>query len=347
VKRRDFLKTAAAGAALPFARWRGLAADAPARSTMGVVAYSFPTNPVSKKALDFLELCASLGAGGVQIRLESLEADFVRRFRQRAEGLKMFYEGVVGLPDPKAPERFEREVAAAKEAGAVCLRTACLSGRRYETFRTLDEWKEFAAESNRRLRLAVSVAEKHRIPLGVENHKDWTADEFFALVREYESEYFGVCLDTGNNIAMLDDPMEFVETFAPYAVTTHIKDMGVENDPDGFLLSEVALGKGALDLPRVVETIRKARPRANFNLEMITRDPLKIPCLTDAYWETFPERNGRYLARTVRWVRENRSREPLPRVSRLDAASRLEAEEENVRESLAFARRQLGLAATS
>jgi sugar phosphate isomerase/epimerase len=331
--------------ALPFA---GLpqtqAAGATARTTMGVVAYSFPTNPVSKKALEFLEFCASLGAGGAQIRLESLETDYVRKVRRRAEDLGMFFEAVVGLPEINAPERFEREVEAAREAGAVCLRTACLSGRRYETFQTLEEWEDFAAQSKRRLRLAVPIVEKKRVPLGLENHKDWTAEEFFALVKEYEIEYFGVCLDTGNNIAMLDDPMEFARTFAPYAVTTHIKDMGVEDHPEGFLLSEVPLGTGALVLTRIIELVRKSRPRANFNLEMITRDPLKIPCLTDAYWTTFPDRGGRYLARTLRWVRENRSRDGLPRVSGLDSASRLRVEEVNVRESLAFARERLGLA---
>lgn len=346
MRRREFLTVAAAAAASPIlSRTEAAAERAPARTTMGVVAYSFPTNPVSKKALEFLEFCAALGAGGVQIRLESLEAEYVRKVRRRAEELGMFFEAVVGLPEINAAQQFEREVEAAREAGAVCLRTACLSGRRYETFQTLDAWKGFEAESKKRLRLAASLVEKHRIPLGLENHKDWTAEEFLALVKEYESEYFGVCLDTGNNIAMLDDPTEFVETFAPYAVTTHIKDMGVEDEPEGFLLAEVPLGNGALDLQRIVETIGKARSRANFNLEMITRDPLKIPCLTDAYWTTFPDRSGLHLARTLRWVREKRSREPLPKVSGLDSASRLRVEEENVRESLAFARERLGLAA--
>ena len=41
------------------------------------------------------------------------------------------------------------------------------------------------------------------------------------------SEHVGVCLDTGNNVALLEDPMEVVETLAPLAFTTHIKDMAV------------------------------------------------------------------------------------------------------------------------
>ena len=56
-----------------------------------------------------------------------------------------------------------------------------------------------------------------------------------------------------------------------YALTTHVKDMGLEPYPDGFLLSEVRLGEGVLDLPRMFTMVRQARPKTNFVLEMITR----------------------------------------------------------------------------
>jgi sugar phosphate isomerase/epimerase len=152
-----------------------------------------------------------------------------------------------------------------------------------------------------------------------------------------------VCLDTGNNIALLDDPMAVVETLAPYAITTHVKDMAVAPYADGFLLSEMTLGTGMLDVRRIVDTIRTARPDAQPILEMITRDPLKVPCLTDAYWATFPDRNGRYLARTMRLVRESQGRPPLPVLTGLPREEQLRQEEENVKLSLAYARDHLGL----
>ena len=46
---------------------------------------------------------------------------------------------------------------------------------------------------------------------------------------------------------------------------------------------------------------------------MITRDPLKVPCLTDKYWITFPDRNGLFLARTLSMVNKESARlQPLP-----------------------------------
>ena len=120
---------------------------------------------------------------------------------------------------------------------------------------------------------------------------------------------------------------------------SHIKDMDVAPYPDGFLLSEMPLGEGMLDMRRIVDTIRRARPQTRLTLEMITRDPLKVPCLTDGYWATFPERNGLYLARTLRMVRER----PLPVVSRLAREAQLQLEEDNVKKSLSYARDRLGL----
>jgi len=93
-----------------------------------------------------------------------------------------------------------------------------------------------------------------------------------------------------------------------------------------------------------VDAIRRARPETRLTLEMITRDPLKVPCLTDAYWATFPQRNGLYLARTLRMVREQEPKgRPLPVVSALAREEQLRQEEDNVKKSLTYARDRLGL----
>src|SRR5262249_56118979 len=102
-------------------------------------------------------------------------------------------------------------------------------------------------------------------------------------------------------------------------------------------------GEGILDLRKVVAVLRRARPEVQFNLEMITRDPLKVPCLTEKYWATFESLPGRDLARALALARKRAPRRPLPRVSGLTAEQRLAAEEDNVRRSLAYARKHLGL----
>ncbi len=102
-----------------------------------------------------------------------------------------------------------------------------LSGRCYETFDSLEKFEEFAERSWRSLVLAEPLLKKHELKLAVENHKDWLVPELVAMLKRIGSEHVGVCIDTGNSIARLEDPMAVVEAYAPYAVSTHLKDMGV------------------------------------------------------------------------------------------------------------------------
>jgi sugar phosphate isomerase/epimerase len=256
----------------------------------------------------------------------------------------MYLEGSIRLPQDKADvDRFDAEVRTAKDAGATVLRSAILSGRRYETFSTAADFRRFAERAYLSLTLAEPVVRRHTVRLAVENHKDWRADELLDLLKRLASEQVGVCIDTGNSIALLEEPMAVVEAYAPWAFSTHLKDMGVAEYEDGFLLSEVPFGEGFLDLKRIVEVLRKARPEVRWNVEMITRDPLRVPCLTPKYWATFEALPGRHLADTLAMVRKHAAPQPLPRVSHLPQEKRLEVEDQNVRHCIAYARERLGL----
>jgi sugar phosphate isomerase/epimerase len=210
-------------------------------------------------------------------------------------------------------------------------------------FDSLRSWQEAVAGFHRQIALAVPIVEKYKMPLGIENHKDWRVDQQVELLRQYSSEYLGVSLDTGNNLSILEDPLEVVEKLAPYTFNTHFKDMGVEECEDGFLLSEVPLGEGMLDLKAIVDTIRRAKPDVHFSLEMITRDPLRVPCLTEKYWSTFQDVPGVDLARTLARVRAYKPPHPLPRISGLSEAERCTLERELVERSIVYAREHLGL----
>jgi 3-oxoisoapionate decarboxylase len=336
MKRRAFMAAATAAASAG-----SVARGAPA-SRMGIASTAVASRRV-RDTLELLEYCHSLGAGGLQANLSSLEPGYVRKLRARAEGLGMYFEVSARLPEPDDPAAFERVVMAAREAGAACIRSVCLGGRRYENFATLEEWRAFAALSRRKLRTAAPILTKYRVRLALENHKDWTLEEFVPLLAEFGGEYFGATLDTGNNLAMLDDPAALVREVAPYAYSVHLKDMGVAEYKDGYLLSEVIFGDGFLNLKSMVEAIRARQPRVNFSLEMITRDPLEIAVLQQEYWATWPDRRASELAHMLAIVRNQPSEKPLPRVSQLDAAARMAAEEENNKHCLAYAREHLGL----
>jgi sugar phosphate isomerase/epimerase len=319
----------------------------PRRTVMGLSADSFQSIRFASpgRLLDvdrLLRIAAAVGAAGAHGGMTSIDFEWARRTRQLKEELDMYVEVQTFLPR-EDPSVFEHAVKVAKEAGASSLRVVCLLGRRYEMFDSIDAWNDAVVGFHRQIATAVPIVERHKMRLGIENHKDWRVDQQVALLEHYSSEYLGVTLDTGNNLSILDDPMETVEKLAPYAFNVHFKDMAMEETGDGFLLSEVPLGEGVLDMPRITQTIRRARPDVYFSLEMITRDPLSVPCLTDKYWATFGEVPGAALARTLALVRAHRPSRPLPRTSGLSADERLALEIELVGRSITYAREHLGL----
>jgi 3-oxoisoapionate decarboxylase len=229
LNRRDLIRGALAASALSFARSTASAADAKTR--LGVCTYSYPLHWSAVKqnqgelpfrdAIGFLEYCDRLGAAGAQIVVGPWEPGYAAKLRARAEALGMYVEGQVALPhNPEEVEKFDAQLRTAREAGMDVVRSVCLSGRRYETFRAAGDWPPFVERSTAALKLAEPVVRKHRMRLAIENHKDWRVPELLDLLKRVGSEFVGVCLDTGNSIALLEEPHAVVDALAPVTSRT-------------------------------------------------------------------------------------------------------------------------------
>ena len=131
MKRRSFLKTLAAGASIPLAADNHLLNAKPSpRTSMGVVQYSFSASPHTRSAYDFLEYCSSLGAGGIQTGLDSLDAGYLDKLRRRTSELGMYIEVIVSLPQGDDSAHFERHVAPpASTGGATKTSAVWISGK--------------------------------------------------------------------------------------------------------------------------------------------------------------------------------------------------------------------------
>ena len=354
--RREILAVGAAGWAASTLRPSMLrasmlsaAADPPAPPHMGVVIHSYGLRRGANKDFDdplaFLEYCHGIDAGGVQTSLGKRSDAEADKIREWLAAHSAYLEGSISLPRDKGDvERFAAEVRTAKRCGATLFRTVQTTGRRYEALESAAAFQAFLEHSASAIELARPVVEKHELRMAIENHKDLRAEEQRERIEKIGSPFIGVCVDTGNNLALLEAPQETVELLAPLAFTTHIKDMGVEEYADGFLLAEVPLGTGFLDLPKIVATLRKGRPNLALNLEMITRDPLKIPCLTPKYWVTLESVPGRRLAEILSLVRTKAAKPPLPRMDKLTKPEQVKLEDDNVRACLRYARERLAAA---
>lgn len=325
------------------------------KSSLGVVIHSFANRVAADRvkpepdrfedAANFVKYAQKLGVSNVQVGFGGRSMEDTSRFSDKAADAGITLERIIRLPRNQTDlPRFREEVAFGWGKLPSIARAVMLNGRRYESFDSAAAFRRFADEATQSLLLAKRELEKYKsVLLAIENHKDLRADELIAILKRVDSEYIGVCLDTGNSISLLEDPMETVEKLAPWTFTTHFKDMAVKEYEQGFLLAEVPFGEGIIDLKRIVRILKAARPEIHFNVEMITRDPLRIPCLTDKYWATFEGLPGIHLARTLAMVRDRGSDRPLPKISDLAPEEKLKVEEENVRRCIAYAKEHLGL----
>lgn len=341
---RRHLLIAMASAALPLQaaigeRRLGLTIASYSRRWRGK--YSSVANPPFKDALDVMDHIRGLGLASLQVPVEGWTLDLARQVRQTCESYDMTVEGSIKLPANEADvSRLEKELRTAREAGATVFRAA-LGGRRYEVFTSRADFEAWKTGALKAMAMAEPVARRLKVKIGIENHKDWELQELLWALKSLSSEFIGACVDTGNSLALLEDPLTVVEALAPYAVTAHLKDIAVRENGTGFHMAEVPLGQGILDLPRIISTLQQANPAIRLQLEMTTRDPLDIPCLNESYWATFPAKPGADLARTMTWVRVHAS-EKLSKVNGLSNEALLKLEEGNIESCIKTAGEKLG-----
>jgi 3-oxoisoapionate decarboxylase len=289
----------------------------------------------------FYRYARSLGADGAQTSLSNLSNDQAKQLRSEWENDGGYLEGDIRIPKSATElDSFEAAIKTTMIAGATTAR-AYLAGRRYESWTSRQAFEEFRRDCGKRLRLVEPILRKHRFTLAIENHKDLTSEELLELLRSIDSEWVGINIDTGNNIALLEEPMETMKDLAVYVKSVHLKDMAVQPHTTGFLLSEITCGQGCLPLVKICQLLSQANANLRFNLEMATRDPLVVPCLTNAYWSTFPARDQAKLDKALSWVADNPLKSEPPSISGKDLQEQLIDEEENNRQSLTWMHREL------
>lgn len=301
------------------------------------------------RKFDIVEYCHEMGLGAPHMYLRgALQPEFQAKLLAQLNKYDM--RMTVAVRTPRTDDDLPQYEATVKALSEMDGRIACIhdpfSGRRYEQFKHVNEFHEFDAMCKAAVQRALPVLHRYKMRLAIENHKGWRAAELADWVRSTGSEYVGICLDMVNNVSLVETPMQTIETLAPYTFFVSFKDVAAEFYEEGILLSEVPFGDGHNDLPAIVALLQKTDPNMIFQLEMITRDPLKVPIFTEDYWKVFDEKSPvppRDLAMLVDWIREHPPKKPLPRVSSLSAQEHLELEDRCNEQCHEYARAHLPL----
>ncbi len=121
------------------------------------------------------------------------------------------------------------------------------------------------------LRSAAPDASAAGVTLLLENHSDFTADEYASIVGEVGEQQVGVFLDLVNPVAALDDPVPVIERLAPLAYAGHVKDYAFRSIPTddgyhrrGFEVLYCYPGEGVADLAAMVAALRRGLGERDF-----------------------------------------------------------------------------------
>lgn len=303
--RRSFLQTIGGGALAALPGW------AAGRVKLGLDVYSL--RAFRWKAMRLLDFAASQKLDAVQMSVDNFESTdpaHLAAVKAKADGYGIRIDAGTGRICPTTAKWNHREtpveyiaegLRVARAVGSKSVR--CYVGN-IGSRGGDPPFEAHVASTLRVLKAARSRVIDSGVRLAIENHGDFEARELMALIEEAGADMVGCCLDTGNPLHVMEDPLLTLEVLGPYALTTHVRDSAVFAYSRGAAFQWVALGDGSIDFHEWTARYRDICPEVPMQLEIITgRPPYLLPFYEKSFWKSFPNKPAADFNRFLRLVR--------------------------------------------
>ncbi len=243
-------------------------------------------------AVEFPLSCVESSFDGREARVPFDEIDVVQELKSRNLRIVADYGAVMD----KDADHLIRYLHTASSAGAAVVRVTLshlLCGDR----RSLSGgWNNYLQALGDRLNAVLPTAEELGICVAVENHQDACSDDLLQLWEiTNNSSAYGVTLDTGNPLAVGEDPVEFTKKIAHIVRHIHMKDYTLHYAPNGYRLVRCAAGDGIIDFPEIIEIVRSNGHHLIPALEVAAQAARTIPILETDWWAHYHEGHFRNL----------------------------------------------------
>jgi sugar phosphate isomerase/epimerase len=278
----------------------------------------------------------------------SLEPDHLKQVRAHAEKLGIEIEIGMRSICPTS-KMFDAAAGTAEQQLARMIDSAVLVGSRIvrAVLGSADDRKP--GPIDRHIDSTIAVLKKSRqkamdanIKIAIENHAgDMQGHEVKRLIEEAGRDFVGSCLDSGNPLWTLEDPLVTLETLHPYALTSHLRDSAVWTTPEGAAVAWVRMGEGNVRIEEFVRKYAELCPGRALSLESIVTGPRTYAYRSPEFWEAYRDIPAWEFQRFVELAERGKPRPGPPR-----AASREEAqqrEREDLEASIRYTRKLLGV----
>ena len=228
--------------------------------------------------------------------LGGLEPEHLRRVRAHADALGIELElgmlsicpsaGIFDAARGSAEDQIAAMLPAARVLGSPFVR--CVVGRM--------EDRRLEGGIDKRIDDTIGVLKSVRsrvvdagVKIAVENHAgDLQARELKRLIEEAGPDFVGACVDAGNPVWAIEDPLLTLETLSPYVLTSHVRDSRIWRVPEGTAVAWTRMGEGNVDIARWIRTYAARCPGRALSLEIIVIAEARIlahrqPGFWDAY----------------------------------------------------------------
>ena len=275
-----------------------------------------PRESVPMTIEHYLQKAVDLNLDGLYLadtrHLDSLEYGYVSGLRERATSLGLYLELGTGGTNP---DHLQNMVRTAHVLGSPVVRTMVDKPRPTSS----QSMSNLLLASAREIQQVLPVCERYGVSLAIENSPQITTRELLSLVELADSEWVGVCLDTANPLAVMEDPLAVARTLAPLARTVHLKDYRLVPQPNGLDLIGCSLGEGVVDHRSILEILSSQAPEVNLNIESVVGKQA-VPVLDAEYLAQFPDVPAGSLGWTLRLVRDRGLPQMPPLATEQDAS---------------------------
>jgi len=352
--RRNFLKTlGTVGAGLALSS-TVLAENepAPAKKKIKLGLDNFAVRAMNWKAHALLDYAASLKLDSILISdldaFESHEPAYLKEVKSKADDLGVgIHAGTWSIcPTSKAfknkwgtaEEHLALGIRVAKALGSPVIRVVLGTG---EDRKTEGGIEARIADTVKVCQACRSRASDAGVKIAVENHAgDLQAWELVTLIEAAGKDYVGANIDSGNACWTMEDPLENLETLAPYAATTSLRDSMVWESENGAKVQWTAMGEGCGDLKTYFEKFAALCPKVPVHIETISGFARELPYLQADFWKVWPKARASDFAQFLALAKRGK---PIPSHRSADAKEEQEYQKGELQRSIKYCKEELGL----
>jgi sugar phosphate isomerase/epimerase len=155
-------------------------------------------------------------------------------------------------------------------------------------------WQEHIANARHNLRAHAPRAAGLGLTFAIENHQDFGSQELVDFCVE-SGPNVGICIDTGNALAVGEAPIEFARRVAPLVRHVHLKDYNAQWTGEGYRLVRCAIGDGAVPFREIASILGEHHQTLTASLEPGALEARHVRLFRPEWWNGYAPRTAAEL----------------------------------------------------